>query len=206
MNAAIDILDVEPDCYARLIPHARSCFLVRQPRVARAAARTLRRNVHALCSCGGAGLEREHLVLPAHNLVTNAGDQYYAQKGAGEAATNFGTPRQSLTSAQATPAKTSNYSNLTTILGTKAHDSTFPKTNDNAASPLNPGTVDIDVIAWRVTWTTSEVVGTIVGLAIHNNGASGSDPLLNHAAFASSFAKANTETLVTWANHRFNGV
>lgn len=206
--AARDLLAVEPDAYARLIPHARTCFLRRRPALARHGARLLRRDLHALCTCRGAELEREHLIVPAHNIVTNAGDQYYAQKGAGETPTNFGTPRMSLTTAQNAPSKTSVFSDLTTIpsSGTKAMDSTFPKTNDNASSPLNPGTVDIDVIAWRVTWGSSEANGTIIGLAIHNNGASGSNPLLNHAAFASSFPKASGETLVTWANHRMNGV
>ena len=206
MIAAQDLLALEPDCYARVVPHARSCFLVRRPNFARASARAFGRNELAFCSCGSAGRLGGHLVVPGHNIVTNAGDQFYAQKGCGETPTNFATFRQSLTSAEGTPGKTSNFSNLTTVVGTKACDSGFPKTNDNAVSPLNPGTVDIDVIAYRVTWTTAEAVATITGLAMHANGATGTDPILNLARFASSFAKTNLETLVTWANHRFNGV
>lgn len=158
------------------------------------------------CTCGAiwAGSSRE--VFATKNIITDSGDQYYAELGAGETPTNFGTPFMSLTTAQNAPSKTSDFSDLTTIVasGTLAIDGGYPQTNDSDAD--NPGTVGIDIITWRRSWGTSQANGTIIGEGIHQSGASGTDPLLNHAAFGASITKTSSDTLKTFVNHRANGV
>lgn len=182
--------------YAVLMHHRKRCRLVESELAL----------PERLCDCGAlfAGSSRE--VIVGKNIVTDAGDQHYAELSAGEASTNFTAPDKSLTTAQNAPAKGNDFSDLTTIAasGTKDIDATYPQTDD--ADGDNPGTTGVDIVTYRVSWTTGEANATIIGVAIHESGASGTDPLLMHAAFSSSFTKTSANTLKTYVNHRFNGV
>src|SRR5262245_1211246 len=83
------------------------------------------------------------LIIAGSNIVTDAGDIYYAQRGAAASPTNaFGihelfTGRES----SSTPAKTDNrgnYDSLAIASTQKAHTATYPKVNDGDAD--NTGT------------------------------------------------------------------
>lgn len=158
------------------------------------------------CTCGALLAKMSKEVFVGKNIVTDAGDQYYAELGAAETVTNFLAPDMVLTTAQNAPSKTTDFSDLTTIPagGTQDIDATYPQTSDSDTD--NPGTTGIDITTWRRSWVTGNANGTIIGIAILQSAASGTDPLLMHAAFGASFVKTSSDTLKTYVNHRFNGV
>ena len=155
--------------------------------------------------------EGEEIIIPGLNIVTNDGDTYYAQAGnPNDTPTNdFGGANGRivvLDNTGAAPAKTSNFSNIGAAVGTgnpKAFDTGYPKSNDNDTD--NTGAA-VDAITYRTSYTTSEANGTIDRLAIHLNGATGTDPILSYGAFAAQFTKASTDTLKVFNNHTMNGV
>jgi len=155
------------------------------------------------CTCGAIRSQMATRIVESHNIVTVSGNQYIAEGYCGETPTNFGTPNLSVTTAQNSPSSTSNWSDLTTIPsgGTKAIDGTYPQTDDGDTN--NPGTPGANVATWRCSFGTSEAVGTLIGLAIHQSGASGTDPLLNHGLITST--KASGETLTCYVNHTIIG-
>ena len=154
------------------------------------------------CTCGASRDKARKRTITTHNIVTTDGRDYYAQRGAAETPTNT-FDAMTITTAQNTPDASSNYSDLTTIPtgGEQSIDGSYPTTNDSDAD--NPGTTGTNTVTWRASYGTSEGNGTIVGVAIHNASASGTDPLLNHAAFSSSWVKTSADTATVYVNHTF---
>jgi hypothetical protein len=148
--------------------------------------------------------------LYAKNIVTNDGDLFYAQKGAGESVTSDfagGSGRMELRTGTVTPAKGDTYTTVTTPVTTsrKIIDSTYPKTNDGDSDNTGAGT---DIVTWRTSWTTSDFNATsIIGGCIHVGGASpaSGSKLLTHFSIT-SFDKTSSDTLKIFVNHTFNGV
>ena len=143
---------------------------------------------------------------PAHNIVTDAGDQWYAQKAAGEAVTNDFNRHamaSARTAAWAKSGTASQYGNATVISGSsKANDTGYPKTNDTDAD--NTGDA-IDAVTHRVSYLTSEANGTIVAGLIHKStDVTATGPLLTGYDFT-SFTKTSSDTLKVFVNHTFNG-
>jgi len=97
-------------------------------------------------------------LIPAANIVTDAGDLYYAQLGAEEASTNaFGILE--LASA-GTPGKAQDRSDFTVIASTqKAHDGTYPKTNDGDADNTGAGT---DIVSYLTSYTKADFNDTAI--------------------------------------------
>lgn len=150
----------------------------------------------------------EITVYEADNIVTNDGDLYYAQMGAGETPTNdFGAASSEivvLDGAGAAPGKASNWSNIGAAIGTgnpQAFDTNYPKTNDGDAD--NPSAAT-DTVTYLVSYATGEANGTIVRVAIHLTGASGTDPILMYAALA--VTKTSADTLKVFVNHNMAGI
>jgi hypothetical protein len=148
----------------------------------------------------------EKFLIPAHNIVTDAGDQWYAQKAAAESVTN-GFNRFAMASARTgawtKTGATSQYGNATVIAGSsQANDATYPKTNDGDTDNTGAG---IKVLTHRVSYTAAAFNGTIVAGLFHDSTqtVSGS-PLLSGFDFT-SFSKASTDTLKVFLNHTFNG-
>lgn len=145
-------------------------------------------------------------VYETENLVTTAGDVFYAQKGSGLATTNA-FDALVLGTGSATPAKSSTYAAMTPVSGSlKRFDAGYPKNDDQDAGNTGKGAA---VVTYRVTYSASEAnSANISRLAITNfqNGSPGaSEPLLCHAAFGSSFTKAGTDTLTVYWNHTILG-
>jgi hypothetical protein len=143
------------------------------------------------------------------NLVTNDGDIYYSKKGAGETPAtneNFLTGRFELRNSADTPAKADNYGAVAgTIAGSrKTFDSTYPKTNDTGDTD-NTGD-GVNVVSYRVSWTTSDFNATgIVGGIIHDNASPvAGTKLLNHFSIT-SFDKTASDTLKLFCNHTMLG-
>ena len=148
--------------------------------------------------------------LYTHNIVTNDGDLYYAQKSVGGTPTSdFGGSdgRMELRTGSATPAKAHVYSDVTTPVtaSRKAKDSGYPKTADDDSDNTGSGT---DIVTWRTSWTTSDFNATaIIGGCFHAGGASpaSGSKLLTHFSIT-SFNKTASDTLKIFVNHTFNGV
>jgi len=143
------------------------------------------------------------LLIPASNIVTDAGDIYYAQLGASESPTNaFGILELATAG---TPGKAANRSGFTVIGSTqKAHDGTYPKTNDGDADNTGAGT---DVTTYLTSYTGADFNnGAITHGFITNVTPGASEPILTGYAFAASINKTASDTLKVFTNHTMNGV
>lgn len=144
------------------------------------------------------------------NIVTDNGDIYYAQQGAGTAPTNdfAATGRFTLRGAADTPAKTDTYDLMSTPItaSNQVIDATYPKTNDTGDAD-NTGD-GVKVVSYRVSYTTTSFAdAAIQGGCIHIGGASPTTgtALLTHFSIT-SFAKTTSDTLKLFVNHSFAGV
>jgi hypothetical protein len=155
--------------------------------------------------------DKRKLLIPAHNIITNAGDTYYAQKACGESPTNtFANLYLASNDWSAThPQKTTHAGNLsgTAISGTsKAVSATYPKTNDGDADNTGAG---VDIITWLFSYTKADFNATGIDAgAIAASGVtfgSGSSPILTGFTLT-SFDKTANDTLKVFVNHEVLGV
>lgn len=147
--------------------------------------------------------EEGKLLVPAHNIVTDAGDIWYAQKSAGEAATN--TFNTMVMCSAGTPGKAAVYSDFTAIAGsTKTVTATYPKTADADAD--NTGDA-ANVVTWLASWAKADFNNAAIshGLITIAAPIAGSN-LLTGYAFGAPFAKTANDTLKVFVNHQMLGV
>jgi len=144
-----------------------------------------------------------------HNIVTDAGDEYYAEAGAvkgGESVTNAFDSMSLGTAASAAPAKGNDWSDITEIASTnKLVKATYPKTNDTGDAD-NTGDA-VDAVTWTFEWAGADFNSTVItdGFILVGPGA-GSEPLLTHFEFTGGvFTKGATDTLKVIVNHTFLG-
>ena len=144
------------------------------------------------------------------NIVTTAGDTYYAQRGVGTTPTNFNSAgvfngKAFLSQTTGTPTKSDNYSTISATIqnGTgNSVASTYPKTNDTDIDNTGAGPT---VITYLYTFSTGNTYTNVADVSIAGNAPTGTDPLLMRAKFASTFTKATTDTLKVFVNHTMNG-
>lgn len=146
------------------------------------------------------------LLVAASNIVTDDGDLYYAELGAGESPTNdFAAGIFELQSA-GTPAKAADRSDFTAIASTqKTIDGTYPQTNDGDADNTGAGA---DIVTYRVSYTKTDfnASGITHGL-ITNAGPGAAEPILTGFALPDApFQKTANDTLKVFVNHTMNGV
>ena len=149
------------------------------------------------------GTPRGSILIPASNIVTDAGDVYYAQRGAAETPTNaFGILE--LGSA-GTPGKTANRSSFTPIASTqKAHDTGYPKTDDADADNTGAGP---DIVTYRTSYSKTDFSATVISHGWITNASPGaSEPLLTGYAFAAAFDKTADDSLKCFTNHQLEGI
>lgn len=147
------------------------------------------------------------------NIVTDAGDLFYAQRGVSTLPTNFTDGAGAFdgimelyNGASGAPAKGNNRSNLAGLVtgSAKAMDSTYPKVNDGDTDNTGAGT---DVVSYRVSYLTSEAnAANIADVIITNPSPGASEAVLMHAEFAAVFTKTSSDTLKVFVNHQMNGV
>jgi hypothetical protein len=144
-------------------------------------------------------------IFECKNIVTDAGDIYYAQRAAAETPTNTFNSLYLGTTGSPSPGKSSNYSSITFQTGSeKVVKATYPKTNDGDSDNTGAGT---DVTTWTFEYSAAD--GNWTGLTegiISTAGASGTDPILNHFSFGGAFNKDSSTTLKVIINHTANGV
>lgn len=154
------------------------------------------------------GLKRTHI---SKNIVTDAGDLFYAQRAVGVPTTNFtdGTGVfdgivELYNGASASPAKGNNRSNLSGFVSSKALSATYPKINDSDVDNTGAG---VDVVTYAVSYTKLESNATNIADVIITNPTPGaSEPILMHAEFALPFTKTSNDTLKVFINHTLNGI
>ena len=141
-----------------------------------------------------------------HNIVTDAGDIHYAERGAAETPTNAFDSMSLGTSASSAPAKGNDWSDLTEIASTnQLVTATYPLTNDGDSDNTGSAT---DVVTWQFAWTAAAFNSTVITDAVILVGTgAGSEPLLTHFEFTGGvFTKTATDTLKVIVNHNMNGV
>ncbi len=150
--------------------------------------------------------------MVTHNIITNAGDEYYAHLGAAEAALftvagmRLGTNAGTATAPTKTDVKLQTTTGSALLVGSeKAIDGTYPQTDDGDGD--NPG-AGADIITWRVSYTTGEAnAADIATLDLPDSLTDGSiTQSLAIANFASKFEKTSSDTLKVFVNHTFSGV
>jgi len=147
----------------------------------------------------------EKKVVFGRNIVTDAGDQYYAQKAAGETPENDFNTLYLASAGPDTPSKSDNYDSFTVISGSaKTVSAGYPRTNDT--DPDNPGSGP-DVVTWLFEYSTSD--GPFSGVThsfISVAGAGSGSPILNSYKWDAAWDKDNNTSAKIFANHTMNGV
>ena len=144
-----------------------------------------------------------------HNIVTDAGDEYYAEAGAQHGGESVTIPYDSMslgTAASSAPGKANDWSDITEIASTnKLVKATYPKTNDTGDAD-NTGD-GVDVVTWTFEWAGADFNSVVItdGVILEGAGAA-SEPLLTHFEFTGGvFTKGATDTLKVIVNHTFLG-
>ena len=156
-----------------------------------------------------------------HNIVTDDGDLYYAERAAlltvgatiSPVPTHFtdanGVPDMIMEMYDNTggaPAKGNDRSDLGTIVSgsAKAMDSGYPKVGDLDADNTGAG---VDIVTYLVSYAKGEANHTDIADVILTNPSPGaSEKLILHAEFDAEFPKTSNDTLKVFINHRMNGV
>lgn len=150
-------------------------------------------------------------VLETTNIVTDAGDVYYAQRGVNETPTNFTSGAtwdgvMELATDTGTPLKTDNRSNVSGLVSgsQKTMETGYPKTNDPDVD--NTGS-EVDAVTYKAIYASGVATATgIASVIITNPSPGASEPLLSYALFAAPFDKAAGDSLTVYVNHGMNGV
>jgi len=149
------------------------------------------------------------------NIVTNAGDKYYAERGAAQTPVrtfNAGmlVVAKSFTVAATKVATFGRFVLGGTYSGRQLFDAGYPKTADSDTD--NTGRT-VDAVTYKRTYTTAQANYTIRALGVcrlnaTTAAAAGSRELLNYKTLSAAqvITKTSSQTLVAYINHTFNGV
>lgn len=156
----------------------------------------------------------EKRTFVTHNIVTNDGDLFYAERAVNTAVpTNFTDGAGAFdgimelyNGASGAPAKGNDRSNLTGLVtgSAQAMDSGYPKVNDADADNTGAG---VDIVTYLVSYAKGDAnAAGIADVIITNPSPGASEALLMHAEFGTAFEKTANDTLKVFINHQMNGV
>lgn len=143
--------------------------------------------------------------IRGRNIVTNAGDQYYAQMACGETPTNdfdAGTAGLHLGTGFVSADKDDTDVDTEDTAGRMAVDSGYPKTNDDDADNGGSG---VDIVTWRYSYTTAEGNITDINELAIVDSLTTPTAALCHAQISPAFTKTSNDTLKIFVNHTFTG-
>lgn len=201
-------LSSKKDQYTSKLPQYWEDFLIQQVREKYGRDLAITGTVLAVLRNEEAGME---LIIPGLNIVTDAGDLYYAERGCNETPTNFTTGAtwdgimELYNGASAAPAKGNDRSDMAGLVTGSAQDidATYPQTNDADGDNTGAG---VDIVTYRRSYTTAQAnAATISDVIITNPTPGASEPLLNQAEFT-PFTKTSSDTLKVFVNHEMLGV
>lgn len=138
------------------------------------------------------------------NIVTTAGNVYYAQKATGATPTNAFSYLYLSTAGPSTPAVTDTYASFNSgQTAGKAVDGTYPMVPDTDSDNIGLGTT---VASWRHSYTTGDGPYTSIQWSfISKVSASGTDPILNSYKWGSAWSKDSSTSAKVFTNHTFLG-
>jgi len=143
-------------------------------------------------------------IYKTKNIVTYAGDDYYAQRAANE------TPDIDFTSGglllgTGTTTPTKNDTSVTTpISGSgKSLRSGYPKTDDDDSDNSGAGT---NVSTWSYYYADGDVVAEGIAEGAIVNNTSNPTAALSHFLFSAPFDLTSGTSLKIFVNHKFSGV
>lgn len=151
-------------------------------------------NVISIIKSEATGLSRVHR---AHNIITTAGDVFFAQKEAAESPTNA-FANLVLYSASITPGKSSTHVSASLIASTEvAPSATYPKSNDSDTDNTGKGTTVVTrkYFYSAASFNHAAILGGAICIASPSNGG----PLFAAWDYT-SFPKAATDTLTCYHN------
>ena len=143
------------------------------------------------------------IVWEAHNLITNDGDLFMAQKVAGATPT-YAFINCVLGTGSTAAAKADTYDSMTPISGSnKAPSSGYPKVNDTDSGNTGKGA---DIVTWKYEWTAGDFNNAAVreGCITIASPTSGSK-IFNRWVEASSYEKSSSATLTQYVNVTITG-
>jgi len=143
-------------------------------------------------------------IVNANNIVTNDGDEYFAERGAGE------TPTVTfincvLGTGSIAAAKIDDYDDVTPITGSNsAPEATYPMSNDQDAD--NTGKA-VDSVTWKYYWTGADFNNAAIreGCITIASPIAGSK-VLTRWVWVAAFEKTATDTLTLYVNENMLGV
>jgi len=154
-------------------------------------------------------LENQHTgqrrVHVAKNIVTNAGDQYYAEMACGETPTNdFDAAAAGIRLGTGFSSADKDDTDVDSedSNGRLDIDTGYPKTNDSDGDNSGAGT---DVVTWRFSYGTSEGNITDIDECAIVDDRTTPTAALCHAEFTTPFTKTSADTMKIFVNHTFNG-
>lgn len=150
---------------------------------------------------GPDGRVKERHTFYGKNLVTNVGDQYYAEAivASGSVITPAG---MRVGSSAVAPTKTDTSVGSVVASGSVATDSGYPRTADNDADNTGGGA---DIVTWRFSFGTAAAnANGIQEVAIVDSLTSPTAALMRGTV--ASFNKTSSDTLKVFVNHTINGV
>jgi hypothetical protein len=178
-----------------------------------------RKQTSRSCTCG-----RLLIGGPYENSVSDSGDRHYAQcvarnltaVPASLTVEFFDTMTVATAVTTAFGSKTADCGDITTVPSGGTQGITNYGAGGGARYPTvsdpdtnNPGTVGVDIVTWKATYTTSNGNGTIVGVAIHKSGATlggvSTDPVLMSVDLSPTVVKSAGMNLSWYVNHNFLG-
>jgi len=138
-----------------------------------------------------------------HNLITNDGDLFMAEKLADD------TPTDAfincvLGTGSTAAGKTDDYDDMTPISGSnKAPSSGYPKTNDTDSDNTGAGA---DICTWKYEWTTGDFNNAAVreGCITIASPAGGSN-IFNRWVESAAYEKSSSATLTQYVNVTITG-
>lgn len=128
-------------------------------------------------------------IILGHNLVTDAGDIYYAQKACDEAPDNNFTSLYLATAGPVPVTKADDYDDFTVVDGSeKAVTGTYPKTDDD--DPDNSEEAGENVVTWLFEYAAAD--GPFVDIThsfVAAAGAGIGSPILNSYEWGAAWSK-----------------
>jgi len=139
------------------------------------------------------------------NIVTTAGNTWYAQKACGQTPTNAFTSLYLATAGPSTPAVGDDYDDFTVQSGSeKAVTSGYPKVPDTDSDNTGLGAT---VVSWKFEYATSDgpfataITHSFISIASATTGS----PILNSYKWSSSWTKDVSTSAKVFANHTVLG-
>jgi hypothetical protein len=140
-----------------------------------------------------------------HNVVTNYGDEYYAQRANSETPTyDLEAGGLKLGNSVTTPTKSDTDVTAYLTATYKALRSGYPTTNDSDVDNVYNG--NVDYITWSYLYGSAEAVYSDIKEGAIVDQESSPNVALCHFLFASTIDKKSGESLKVFVNHEFLGV